>query len=312
MTFDRRHFPWIVCAALCVVAATVLYLAAFHPGLLPFALPLPHLLVNFQPMRNTVGGTPVGLLFGSLALAIFLFAALLGFRKKKRLWRVGRVEQWLRAHIWFTLVTIPLVLFHCGFHWGGGQTSALLWIYIVVMASGVWGMAMQHWMPRLMKERLPREVVFEQIPNIRARLVAAAGDLKKQLSEPAPPPKDPKQPVEAPPPENLAAAKTICDFLDEDALPYLQLRRGERHELGDQRASDDVFRALKVSVPPAFLSKVEEVQAWCDERRRMDLQTRLQHWLHGWLLVHVPSSLLLIVVTLWHALIAVRLFVVRP
>ena len=44
----------------------------------------------------------------------------------------------------------------------------------------------------------------------------------------------------------------------------------------------------------------------------MDIQTRLQHWLHGWLLIHVPVSMLLIVVTLWHAIVAVRLFIVNP
>ena len=49
-----------------------------------------------------------------------------------------------------------------------------------------------------------------------------------------------------------------------------------------------------------------------DERRRPDLQTKLQHWLHGWLLIHVPISLLLTILTLWHAIIAVRLFVVNP
>ena len=44
----------------------------------------------------------------------------------------------------------------------------------------------------------------------------------------------------------------------------------------------------------------------------MDIQARLQYWLHGWLLIHVPFSLLLIVVTLWHAIVAVRLFIVQP
>ncbi|MBA2585658.1 MAG: hypothetical protein H0U99_04155, partial [Chthoniobacterales bacterium] len=41
--------------------------------------------------------------------------------------------------------------------------------------------------------------------------------------------------------------------------------------------------------------------AWCDERRMLDLQARLQHWLHGWLFVHVPISFLLLIMTFWHA-----------
>ena len=43
------------------------------------------------------------------------------------------------------------------------------------------------------------------------------------------------------------------------------------------------------------------MQSWCDQRRQMDLQARMQHWLHYWLLVHVPASLLLLVWTGWHA-----------
>jgi hypothetical protein len=31
------------------------------------------------------------------------------------------------------------------------------------------------------------------------------------------------------------------------------------------------------------------------------LQTKLHHWLHGWLLIHVPFSFALLVFTFWHA-----------
>ena len=50
--------------------------------------------------------------------------------------------------------------------------------------------------------------------------------------------------------------------------------------------------------------KVELLQGWCDERRQLDLQTKLQHWLHGWLLVHIPFSVLLLIFTAWHAVAA--------
>jgi hypothetical protein len=41
----------------------------------------------------------------------------------------------------------------------------------------------------------------------------------------------------------------------------------------------------------------------------MDLQTKFQHWLHGWLLIHVPGSIALILVTAWHAWIGLRFLV---
>jgi len=78
------------------------------------------------------------------------------------------------AHIWLTILTIPLVLFHCGFRLGGLHTSILFWLYAIVMVSGFWGLAMQHFLPHLMMERLPREFVYEQIPNVRATMFEAA------------------------------------------------------------------------------------------------------------------------------------------
>ena len=42
---------------------------------------------------------------------------------------------------------------------------------------------------------------------------------------------------------------------------------------------------------------------WCEERRLTDTQVRIQHWLHGWLFVHVPLSFLLLLMTVWHAFV---------
>src|SRR4030095_16669888 len=93
----------------------------------------------------------------------------------------------LRATIWVTLLTIPLVGFHCGWHWGSPHTTWALLLYIIVMASGLFGLAMQQFMPSFMKERLPREVVFEQIPNIRKRAIESAEVLRKDSAPPAVP-----------------------------------------------------------------------------------------------------------------------------
>lgn len=313
MVINRTHIPWFILTLLATAGAALLYMARFHPAALPFAFELPEILKDAGPQRNTFGGTRVGLLFGTLAFLIFLFAAALGVRKKKRLWRIGRVELWLKAHVWFTILTIPLVLFHSGFAMGSPHTSVIMWLYFIVMGTGFFGIAMQNVIPVLLKERLPREVVFEQIPHIRKRAIDLAETLMKDctptvLKEGEKP--DPKAVVIKP--EDEESVEAIREFLEADALPYLRLRRGEKHRLGKQRNGDEAFRLLKLNVTPKWLPRVEELQGCCDERRRTDLQTKLQHWLHGWLLIHVPISLLLIILTLWHAIVAVRLFIVNP
>ena len=110
--------------------------------------------------------------------------------------------------------------------------------------------------------------------------------------------KPPATPAPAHDPESEAA---LVEFLDQQILPYLSAQRGDRFDLGDSRYAEDLFRFVKLRVAEAYRARVEEIQAWCDERRMLDLQVKLQHWLHGWLFVHAPISFLLIMLTAWHA-----------
>ncbi|MCX6895707.1 MAG: hypothetical protein NTZ16_09475 [Verrucomicrobia bacterium] len=120
---------------------------------------------------------------------------------------------------------------------------------------------------------------------------------------------DPNAPAAAPVPVEPAKVDPSTDilkqFLDQEALPYLAAKRGDKLRLGSQRVADDYFRALKVSVTAQWHADVERLQNWCDERRQLDLQTRYQHWLHGWLFVHAPISFVLLALTAWHVVVTV-------
>jgi hypothetical protein len=300
------------------VVATLFYVGEFHPDRLPFRLRLPASLHrDVSEIGRSVGGTPLGLIYGGTAAAIFVFAALLGLRRKRPTLKVGRLQTWLKGHIWLTILTIPLVLLHCGFSTGSPMTQWFLVIYAVTMVSGFYGLALQHFLPRLMKEKVPLETIFEQIPHIRGQLRDLAMDLRKTLEPIATPvPAAPGAPGTADPAVAVAepvvvvetapdpSVRMLREFIDEAALPYLAAGRGDKLPLGSQRVSDDQFRLLKISVGPEWQAKAEQLQAWCDERRQLDLQTKLQHWLHGWLLVHIPVSVLLLVFTGWHIVAA--------
>jgi len=377
---NRAHLPWFVFVVGATIFATWIYLGNFSPQKLPAGLRLPSAFTQTPSEHRSVGGTPVGLIFGATAFAIFIFAGLLGARKKVVLWRLGTLQRWMRAHIWLTLLTVPLVLFHSGFRFGGPMTTLLVVLYAVVMISGIYGLVLQHQLPHIMKERLPAETVYEQIPHIRAQLVAAAekmrdsfkpsplektdagapapsaaktvtaestpmastsgelstptaraksvvgstitaqtvpptsgtpaapglSTLAKAMADkpsPAPAPSSPAATTSAKPEaaSDTVSQSVLLEFLDEQVLPYLSARRGDRFRLGTSRYSEELFRFVKLRVSEAHRARVEEIQAWCDERRMLDLQLKLQHWLHGWLFVHVPVSFLLILLTGWHA-----------
>src|SRR2546421_3632715 len=175
---NRAHLPWFIFVVAATLFAVWLYAGNFSPQSLPSVLRLPNSLLQKPSEYRNVGGTPLGLIFGTIALSIFVFAALLGVRKKIVLWRIGTVQRWLRAHIWLTLLTIPLVILHSGFRFGGPMTTLIVVLYIIVTVSGIYGLVLQHQMPRIMMERLPAESVYEQIPHIRAQLATAAQKMR--------------------------------------------------------------------------------------------------------------------------------------
>src|SRR6187401_484990 len=108
--FNRDHVPWFLFVAIATLACTWIYVGNFVPDRLPQGLGLPNALTQSSSGHRNAGGTPIGLVMGSIAFAIFLFAGLLGVRKKLLRLKIGSVQSWMRAHIWLTLLTIPLVL----------------------------------------------------------------------------------------------------------------------------------------------------------------------------------------------------------
>jgi hypothetical protein len=315
MIIDRTHVRWGLCTVAATVGVTLLYLANNDPEALrrwhlDFALPA--WLGPVPPLRGNVGATPLGLIYGTLALLIFLFAALLGWRRNHKTAPVGRIQTWLKAHIWLTILTIPLVVFHCGFHGGGPMTQFLLWLYGFVMVSGFWGLTLQHIIPKLMQEYLPEEVIFEQIPFIRSQLVARAKAIRREIesqsAELAAATEHHAGGVTTLAPGHLAAAKAALQFIDREALPYLQTAKARRTQLQDKRASENQYRLLKLQVPESLQVPLAQLQEICDEKRRLDLQCRLHYWLHGWLIVHAPASLLQVILTLVHAVVAAYLY----
>src|SRR5205823_5596411 len=185
---NRAHLPWFIFVVAATLFAVWLYAGNFSPQSLPSVLRLPNSFLQKPSEYRNAGGTPLGLIFGTIALSIFIFAALLGVRKKIVLWRIGTVQRWLRAHIWLTFLTIPLVILHSGFRLGGPMTTLIVVLYVVVMVSGIYGLILQHYVPTVMMDRLPAESVYEQIPHIRAQLAAAAAKMRDSF-KPAPPTK---------------------------------------------------------------------------------------------------------------------------
>src|SRR5882724_388499 len=120
--------------------------------------------------QDARGGSTLGLAFGVMGFAFMIFAALLGARKRVPTWRVGRAQAWMRRHVWLGFLALPFILFHGGFHFGGTLTRVLMWLLIITVLSGVFGAALQHYIPRVMTSDVPLETIYDEIGRVRALL----------------------------------------------------------------------------------------------------------------------------------------------
>ncbi|MCU1341273.1 MAG: hypothetical protein JWN92_696 [Candidatus Acidoferrum typicum] len=255
-----------------------------------------------------MGGTTMGLVFGSVGFAFMIFAALFGARKKVPVWRVGRAQTWMRGHLWLGLLSLPLVVFHSGFRYGHGLTAVLMTLLIIVVASGLFGAALQHYMPRVMTREITMETIYEEIEHVRAQLREEAEELFMQaMAEPA------KAAAAGVAGSTVASVEVRTDetgplrnFFEQELKPFLENPGARGHAMADAGQSRSAFAQLRTLVPPALHTTLEDLESICEEERQLSLQARLHVWLHGWLLLHIPVSLALILLGAVHAVMALR------
>jgi len=253
------------------------------------------------------GGSALGLTFGIAGYALMLYAGLLGARKKVPVWRLGRAQTWMRGHIWLGLLSLPLILFHGGFAFRGPLTAVLMWLFFIVIGSGVVGALVQHYVPRMMTSRVPMETIYEEIPHVRAQLREEADQLVSTVCGPV----DTQRPAEG------AAVSLLVEIEQEDRArfreiylgkvrPFLSDPDAKQLELADPRRTAEVFESLRRLLVAPVHPVLKDLENICEEEHQLSGQIRIYRWLHAWLLVHVPLSIALLVLGAVHAVMALR------
>jgi hypothetical protein len=257
---------------------------------------------------QSMGGTALGLTFGVIGFAFMIFAGLLGARKKIPVWRVGRAQTWMRGHLWLGLLSLPILLLHSGFRYGHGLTAVLMTLLIIVVASGIFGAALQHYMPRVMTREVTMETIYEEIGHVRAQLLEEAEELIAKATA------VPEKAAAAGAPDSTGvAAVAVSDealplrnFFDKELKPFLDKPESRGSALGDAAQAHNAFMQLRTLVPPALHTAIDDLENICEEERQLTLQSRLHLWLHGWLLLHIPLSFALLLLGAAHAFMALR------
>jgi hypothetical protein len=325
MRLDRTQRAWAVASLAILAASTMIYV-----------------LYALNATQGPRGGSAIGLIFGSIGFAFMLFAAFLGARKRVPTWRIGRAQDWMRGHLWLGFLALPMILFHGGFHFGGTLTRVLMWLLIITVFSGVFGATLQHYVPRAMTSDVPLETIYDEIAHVRSLLreeadravesICGSLGLSKASREEcqraggftalrtmaaSAVPLRTSAAVSAGASAAVAAAPEIILLSEEESAPlrrfYVQemrpflenpKQRGQR--LDDAQKAAGAFSGLRTLLPAAGHAALEDLSDICDEARQLRRQERLHHWLHDWLLLHIPLSLALILLGAVHAVMALR------
>jgi hypothetical protein len=325
MRMDRTQRGWAIASLAILAVSTLIYVS--------YAL---------NTSRRPRGGSTIGLIFGVVGFAFMIFAALLGARKRVPTWRIGRAQAWMRGHLWLGFLALPILLFHGGFHFGGTLTHVLMWLLIITVFSGVIGAALQHYIPCVMTSEVPLETIYDEIDHVRsllreeadravesvcgsfgldklsnAEVQRAGGFTALRAMAASAVPLRTSASVSAGASAGVAPAPEIILLTEEESSPlrrfYLEEirpflehpeRRGQR--LGDAQKAASTFAGLRTLLPAAAHATLDDLKDICDETRQLQRQARLHHWLHGWLLLHIPLSLALILLGAIHAVMALH------
>ena len=310
LRMDRTQRGWLIVSAGIFAAAAIVYV--FYAA---------------QSVQGPRGGSAIGLMFGILGFACMIFAGLLGARKRVPTWRIGRAQAWMRGHLWLGLLSLPMILFHGGFHFGGTLTRVLMWLLIVTVFSGVFGAALQHYLPRKMTSEAPMETIYDEISHVHNQLreeadrtigsvcgpLGVATEHAKEEQEQHAGGFTAMRPIAvvtggpaavAAPALTEQEGEPLRRFYLQEMRPFLSQPEARGSRLANAERAKNAFAGLKTFLPPAAHATLADMEDICEEARQLVRQKRLHQWLHGWLLVHIPLSLALLVLGAVHAVMA--------
>ena len=164
-----------------------------------------------------------------------------------------------------------------------------MWAPFWSLATGFLGLFLQQFLPRLLTTRIQSEAPFEQIPHLCTVMRRRADRLIDEIQVKLPEETRPK----------------VREFYTVQVRPFLAEAYERSSPLATPIQATGLFGRFR-SLPglDAVNEKLVDLETCCNERRQLGEQERLHYLLHGWLLVHVPLSLILLVLGIAHAVMS--------
>lgn len=226
-----------------------------------------YFMVDVTPRPN--GGTWLGYTLGTVGAGLIVWLALLGIRKRNMTRGKWSLKAWTSAHVYLGLSLIVVATLHTGFQFGWNVHTLAYALMMLVILSGVWGIAVY--------AALPAKLADNRRGMTKQQMLASLDALDRQLESAA----QPLGRAEA----DLVIAALEQDIFAGGLVTRLSGRnpRCRTHAALEQMA--DTAETQKV------LSLLRKREAQLDQIRR---HLRLRAMLEVWLYIHVPVTIALL------------------
>jgi hypothetical protein len=224
-------------------------------------------------------------LTGWALLGVILLLALYNGRKKLPFFPLLSSEEWLQFHIYAGILTGVLFAVHVGFQIPSGWFQGVLaGLYLLVMASGFFGLFLSRAIPKRLTTR-GGEVLFERIPSIRRQFQEQAEQLALQ-------------------PAGESKSDILAGFYRRELKHFFS---GARNCSSHWSEDDGPVNLI--------LTKINDVNRYLNEQERatlekiavlvrqkdgLDYHYAHQLLLRAWLFVHIPLTYSLLLFTAVH------------
>ena len=222
-----------------------------------------------KPDPRPNGGSAYGYVLGTAGALLILWLTALGIRKRTITPGPWSLKAWTSAHVYLGLALIVIGTLHTGFQFGWDVHTLAYALMLVVILSGMVGVALYAWLPRLMSDNRGERTDTQMVIELRT--------LDGQLNEAG-------QSLDG------DAARHVNAALDEDPFaPGFWRRLTGWFPRSATRVALQWFRARAGD---------ERLDGLLDRRAamlaRMRRHMQLKAALEGWLYVHVPVTFALL------------------
>ena len=224
-------------------------------------------------------------LTGYILFGLFIFLGALNSRKKLSMIPLGRASLWLSAHVVFGISAIGLFWLHTGKIWPVGLYEQVLTaIFYLVAISGVGGFLLY----RIGAGQLTQtgvEVIYERIPLELHEIRERSEEIVLECTE-------------------EAGSDTLAKHYEDTLSWFFRKPRFYWQNIFGLQSADHWMRFHAESVVRYLDEKetahFDKLMTLMRVKRKIDHHYTAQDLMKKWLLVHLPLSIALLVLAVWH------------